>query len=178
MSIVAFLESDHIILSPIDTNNINLYHEFINIQQNDIFTEHAEFPHSLDSLVNYINLKTNTSRSILLGMYLRDTLTHIGNIELDNINLIHGTAEYKILLDYRSTKRGFAYEASKLLMNHAFNKLNLHKITLGVNVENLSAIKLYKKLGFSEEALLKEELLKGGRRIDLIRMSCFNKVLK
>ncbi len=176
MRIVPFLKSERLVLSPIDIDNLSLYQEFINIQENDIFTEHAEFPHSLESLVNFVKEKSSSKESIFLGIYTKDKLLHIGNIELDSINFVHKTAEYKVILDYKSTKLGFAHEASKVLIDHAFNKLNLHKIKLGVNVENLNAINLYKKLGFIEEAILKGELLKEGRRIDIMRMACFNKL--
>ena len=72
---------------------------------------------------------------------------YVGNIYLTDIN--KDSAEYHIFLgnkDYWG--KGVAKQASGLLLDYAFNKLNLESVHLSVRKENIAAVKLYEKLGF------------------------------
>ena len=170
-NLAIFLETKRLILSPIEIDNLDEYHLFLNNEKNDIYTEHAEFPHSMDDIKNYIISKSKSKSSIFLGIYIKENKSHIGNIELCNINFIHGTAEYKILIDSNYHKKGYAFEASKKLLEHAFQKLNLYKVNLGVSELNKSALSLYNYLGFKKEGVLVGQILKDNKRINIISMS-------
>ncbi len=173
-NITPFLETERLYLSPVDEDNINEYFVFLNNQKNDIYTEHAEFPRAKDDIIKYIHNKSQSDYSVFLGVYLKDKKAHIGNIELCNINFIHRTAEYKILIDNNYHRNGYAIEASKKLIEHAFDRLNLYKINLGVSEDNDSAISLYNKLGFKQEGILVGQLLKNKRRINVLNMCIFS----
>ena len=72
---------------------------------------------------------------------------YVGNIYLTDID--KETAEYHIFIgnkDYWG--KGVAKQASCLLLDYAFNKLNLESVHLSVRKENNAAVKLYEKLGF------------------------------
>ncbi len=72
---------------------------------------------------------------------------YVGNIYLTDIN--KDSAEYHIFLgnkDYWG--KGVAKQASGLLLDYAFDKLNLESVHLSVRKENIAAVKLYEKLGF------------------------------
>ncbi len=71
-----------------------------------------------------------------------------------NINFIHGTAEYKILIDSNQHRKSYAFEASKKLLENVFKKINLYKVNLGVSELNKSALSLYNNLGFKKEGVL------------------------
>jgi diamine N-acetyltransferase len=74
----------------------------------------------------------------------------IGTIALNNINYESGVAEYgNLLIDPGYQGNGFAFDASKQLIEIAFNGMSLHKLLLYVKAGNSSAIDLYDRLGFS-----------------------------
>jgi len=173
-NLATFLETERLILAPIEIDNIDEYYIFLNNEKNDIYTEHAEFPHSQNEIKQYILGKSESKNSIFLGIYTKVNKSHIGNIELCNINSIHGTAEYKILIDSNHHRNGYAFEASIKLFEHAFKKLNLFKINLGVSELNKAALKLYNKLGFSIEGTYVGQILRDNKRIDVINMSLFS----
>ena len=100
----------------------------------------------------------------------------IGTIQLTNIHQINKSAEYSIMIgdkDYWGQGAGLA--ATKEILNHGFNDLNLNRIYLTVLVENTRAIKLYVKAGFSEEGREREAIFKNGRFHDLILMAVLRK---
>ncbi|GAP22392.1 GNAT family N-acetyltransferase [Leptolinea tardivitalis] len=67
--------------------------------------------------------------------------------------------------------RGFGREAMQLMLRHAFNDLNLNRVSLTVFSTNERAIKAYHAVGFVEEGRLREDIFKNGRYIDTIIMS-------
>ena len=172
-NLAPFLETERLVLCPIDINIIDDYYIFLNNEKNDIYTEHAEFPHTKEEIRKYLIDKEQSKSSIFLGIYLKDNKIHIGNIELCDINFIHGTSEYKILIDSNYHGNGYATEASKKLLKYAFQKLNLYKVNLGVSQLNSGALSLYNKLGFKKEGVLVGQILKDNKRVDIINMSIF-----
>jgi len=94
-------------------------------------------------------LKHEENKILFWAIILRDSKTHIGNIKIDPIDEVNKSGEYGILIgDKNAWGKGFAFEASKTIIDFCFNSLKLSQITLGVKKKNLSAIKLYNKLGF------------------------------
>lgn len=74
---------------------------------------------------------------------------YVGNIYLTDIE--NGIGNYHIFIGDKSYwGKGVAKKASQLIISYAFNKLKLTEIRLKVNVANLQAICLYRKLGFQE----------------------------
>ncbi|CTQ50703.1 GNAT family N-acetyltransferase [Jannaschia donghaensis] len=55
------------------------------------------------------------------------------------------------LLDATQLGRGFGTEALRLVIDHAFDGLNLHRLSLRVLADNTRAIRCYARLGFVEE---------------------------
>ena len=83
---------------------------------------------------------------------------YVGNIYLTDIE--GEAAEYHIFIgnkDYWG--KGVAKHASCLLLDYAFNVLSLKRVHLRVRQENISAIKLYKKLGFCVDYKVEGQLV-------------------
>ena len=73
--------------------------------------------------------------------------------------------------DKRNYDKGYGTEATKLMLNHAFNNLNLNRIYLKVLEDNPRAIKIYDKCGFKKEGVLRSAVYKNGSYKNLIIMS-------
>lgn len=101
----------------------------------------------------------------------------IGCVWLHQIDYRHRLAEIRIVIgDKRSWGKGSGKEALKLLSNFAFEKLNLHKVFAFVLSTNQRAVNAFEQIGFSREALLKEEKYVDGVFVDMIRLGLFRKV--
>ena len=91
----------------------------------------------------------------------------VGVIGLINIDKKFKKAEYYITLGEKEYKRkGIATIASKKLIEYGFKNLNVNKIWLCVDYDNLIARKLYEKIGFSLEGILKKDIYFNGKMID------------
>ncbi len=172
---IKFLNGKKVFLRPVLKEDINGdYLRWINDRENDAFTEHAQFPHSNVELLQYAQSKWEDRSCIWLAIIEIETGKHVGNIELRNINWVHRSAEYSILIDAKSQGKGLGKEASQLLLKHAFDVLNLHRVSLGVREDNKKAILLYEKLGFSQEGVQRKALLRQGAWKNIVLMAIFS----
>ena len=97
----------------------------------------------------------------------------VGLVELVEINHIHRRAEFQIIIAPKHQGKGYSKYATKLAMDYAFMVLNLYKLSLIVDCENVRALKVYRKLGFQEEGILRHEFFVEGEYRDVLRMAIF-----
>ncbi len=86
---------------------------------------------------------------------------------LNNLNKEHKKAEIGFWLLPRFWGKGFMMEGMKLIMDYAFNKLDLHRIEGFVESRNSNCIKVMRKLGFEMEGTMKDCEIKNGEFISL-----------
>ena len=99
----------------------------------------------------------------------------IGSCQLTNIHDVHRSAELQIRIgnpDYQN--KGAGSEAVRLLIEHGFDKLKLHRIMLHVFSTNLRAMHVYRKKGFQQEGVLREAAFIDGRWLDVVVFGFIN----
>lgn len=93
----------------------------------------------------------------------------VGLVGLLNIDRKNQKAEYYILVGDHSCKRcGIATRASELILEYGFTTLKLNRIYLFTETENIGAQRLFEKLGFIKEGILREDVFAKGRFADRI----------
>lgn len=78
---------------------------------------------------------------------------------------------------YIDTK-GYAEESCRLLLHHAFKTLKLNKVWTEIYSNDEQKKKLYKKLGFKKDGVLREQFFKNGRFWNSIILSILAKEWK
>ena len=111
-------------------------------------------------------------QEFIIMRFLSDAASQaVGTIGLSQINYYHKRAEYGILIGESAARGvGVAQEASRLMLDYAFGPLGLFRVFLQVFVENNEAIKLYERLGFSREGVLRCHIRKGETLRDVVVM--------
>jgi len=138
--------------------------KWINDENNNKYL-HYDLPLREDkTLIWYRNNKDRKDREDFTITYNNEPAGLIGLLNIDSRNK---KAEYYICIGEEKYKRkGIAYSASKLLISYAYNELYLNKIYLYTEICNSQAQRLFEKLGFQKEGLLKEDLIYNGRKVD------------
>lgn len=96
----------------------------------------------------------------------------IGTTGLYSINWVARTAEYRIFLGNKEFwGQGLGTGVTKCVLRYAFEKLNLHSIWVGVNVENKGSVRMCEKAGFVHEGTLRQIYYRNGRYYDVYRLS-------
>jgi len=67
--------------------------------------------------------------------------------------------------------KGYATEATHLLIGHAFETLNLNRVWLHVYDKNPRALRAYEKVGFKKEGVLRQDHYREGRYWNTIVMA-------
>jgi len=80
----------------------------------------------------------------------------IGGIGLSNVDRDQGIADLGYWLGEEYWRQGYATEAAKVLLDYAFDKLKMRRVTIPVFVENKGSQALAKKLGAKREGRLRK----------------------
>ncbi len=97
--------------------------------------------------------------------------TYLGEVVLNEIDDRNHSAGFRIALARQELfGHGLGSAAMRLLFDHAFDALNLHRIELEVYDFNPRAIHVYEKMGFVREGVRRDVLLWDGKYHDAIVM--------
>lgn len=133
-------------------------------------------PNNIQLLEEEYDKLIRSEHDVVFAIIDKKTDTHIGNAGLYTINWISRSAEYRTIIgEKKFWGKGYGTEATKLVLEYAFDKLNLNKVWLGVNAENTAAVKCYENAGFIREGVLREEIYRNGKYYNAIRMSVLRK---
>lgn len=113
---------------------------------------------------------------IVFTIYHKKDKKPIGSIGLGRINWINRNASLFAqigLPEYWG--KGIVGEAARLVIKYGFTELNLHKIYSGVYDPNSRSLRAAEKLGFKEEAVLKEEIYVDGKYFDIHKFALYQK---
>jgi len=96
----------------------------------------------------------------------------IGAAFLHSLEANDNRARYAIgIYNKENWNRGYGHEIAQAVLKHAFHNLKLHKIDLRVLAYNKRAIASYRKSGFIQEGVLRENAFIDGKWHDDIIMS-------
>jgi len=155
----------HLSLDALDGN----YVYWLNDKEVCKYNSHGEIEYTKDMALDFINsLKDDKSKEVY-AVYLKENDTHIGNISLQKIDYKNNSVEIAYLFGEKEYwGKGYAKEASEVLIKRAFDELNLHRIYFGTHVENLSMQKLGENLGFKREGQQKDAQYKNGKYNNIV----------
>ncbi|WP_368661729.1 GNAT family N-acetyltransferase [Streptomyces sp. NA02950] len=99
----------------------------------------------------------------------------VGEVVLHEWDEPNRSCAFRTLLGPRGRDRGLGTEAIRLIVGHGFERLGLHRISLGVFAFNPRARRAYEKVGFVTEGVEREALLHEGAWIDAVLMSLLDR---
>ncbi|EDT27894.1 GNAT family N-acetyltransferase [Clostridium perfringens] len=160
------LKSKRINLRPIENRDLKVLNKWKNDYEIFKYLGGGFQPQSINEQEKYIsNLINNSGTS---KRFIIDNGEAIGMVGLYDINFINRNCDLGIYIGEKSEQgKGYAKETMDLILDFAFNNLNLKKIKLNVVNANNKAINLYNSLGFKEVGILKEERFINGKFEDV-----------
>lgn len=108
-------------------------------------------------------LKNNATRVDFVFM---DDEKKVGMGGLTNISNFNRSCELYMYIDPSCHGKGFGFRSCFELCIYAFDILNLNKVYLYTFSENIPANKLYEKIGFKLEGVLRQHSFKEGKLRD------------
>lgn len=115
----------------------------------------------------FIDSLVNSNTDIVLGIEVRGKL--IGVMGLHHIDWVNRRATTGAIIgDEQHRGRGYGTEAKMLLLDYAFNTLNLAKVNSGVLDFNRRSMAYSLKCGYRKEGVRRSEIFRHGKRWDEI----------
>ncbi len=96
----------------------------------------------------------------------RVTMKYLGQCDLMMIDPIARKAELAIVVLSENRNKGVGKEAIDLLLEYAFNDMNLNRVWLKCAKDNAPAIRLYEKAGFQMEGELRNDMFIDGKYVN------------
>lgn len=120
----------------------------------------------------WVNDVIHNNKDVRLAVCDKETDKYIGNVYLTDIDYVNRTAVSHVLIgDHDYWGRGMATDAYVLLLDYAFNELNLNRIEALVLETNIGSLKLHKKCGYTEEGIKRSSVFKNGKYQNQIIMA-------
>lgn len=93
----------------------------------------------------------------------------VGHAQLRDIDWRSRRAELGYLIIEDEQGKGYATEAADLCLTHAFDELGLHKVWAKVQGDHEASKRVLEKLGFTEEAVMRDRYYAYGEYVDNYR---------
>lgn len=167
-----FLIGEGVILRGFEKEDLKYLYNWLNNSEVTCYIFLGDRPAIMERLVENWEKEFKSPNDIAFAVVEKTDGKVVGSAGLYSINFISRSAEFRIIIgEPEYWDKGIGAEAAKLLVSYAFNKLNLNKVWLGVNADNIRAVKSYEKAGFVREGVLRQEIYRNGRHYDAVRMS-------
>ncbi len=124
-----------------------------------------------DALRQWYGSRSDQTDRLDLAVVDNSTGLCVGEVVLNEWAQDNDSCNFRILIGPRGRGRGLGTEATRLILEHAFTALGLHRISLEVYAFNPRAQHVYEKAGFTVEGTKRDALRFDDQRVDAVMMS-------
>ncbi len=177
IDVFPFIEGENIDLVVVNSKWASLVAKWINNPKVRQYLRN-EWPLTLEQIKKFFEPSPSQSAKelIVFTIFHKKDKRPIGSIGFNHINWISRKAEiFYSIGELQYWGRGIVGEAAKLIINYGFTELNFHKICAGVYSLNKRSLRVVEKLGFKEEAVLKDDIYVDGKYMDTHMFAFFKK---
>jgi len=167
-----FLIGKKIYLRALDYDDLSNLACWLNDEKVTYYLQQGDRPPTIEKLKEAYDVEGKNEKQIPFAVVDKKSNKNIGWTGLYEINWLNRTAEMRIFVGEKNFwRKGIAYESQKLVTEYGFDKLNLHRIFAGTNIECLGEQGALKKLFFTKEGISKEATYRNGKYYDLIHFA-------
>jgi RimJ/RimL family protein N-acetyltransferase len=164
---VLFLSGQRIYARPIEMSDIPLIQRWINDPQTRRNLMNVR-PLNEIAERKFVESAGESTDDVRVAIVLRDGDRHIGVMGLHPIHWTDRNTTFGILIGEPDCRgKGLGTEATRLMLQHAFETLNLNRVQLHVYATNPAGMRTYEKAGFVREGVLREHHFGEGAYCDV-----------
>lgn len=166
------LEGDLVVLRRHVPENLAAFRRWYADPEVARLTRYQDGPMRPDEVERFFISRVASPESLAMAIHLRSTGRLIGTCAFSQLDGENGSALFHITIGERDAwGRGYGSEATRLMADHAFSTLHLHRVALAVFEFNERAIRAYARCGFVPEGRAREAIWRDGRWWDELTMS-------
>lgn len=146
------------------------WHKWFNDPVTTQYLVHGRFPVNPKQQAQIVTQEMNDPTSLLLVVIQKESGRHIGIVCLKAINHILRSADLSIVFGDRTIK-GAALESVALLTKHAFDRLNLQRISGGQHTDHWRWMNSLELIGYQLDGYRKDYGARDGKKYDIASYS-------
>ena len=159
-----FLEGDKVNLRTVEEEDLEFTRDNINDQ--DIWNYLTlRKPKNFRQQEEFFEEGVSSDENVTLAICVEEEI--IGIVSLEDVEQDVRTADIGIWISTDHHGNGYGTEAAEIITNYGFNELNYHRIYARANEDNIGSQKIWKKLGFQEDGVLREQTFNEGEFKDI-----------
>lgn len=168
-----FLKGPKLYLRSVDlAADIPLIASWINDGVVTKFMFYGQLPTTLAQVTKMIEDQIASPANVVFMVCDNETQKPIGFAGLYDMHRTARKAEFRILIGETDFwGKGYGTEVTQMLTFYGFDRMNMHRMSLGVTSENLGGVKAYEKAGYVREGQLRDDIYRNSRYYDSIKMS-------
>jgi RimJ/RimL family protein N-acetyltransferase len=166
------LEGEKVVLRRHVAGNLEAFLRWYTDPEVARLTRYQDGPMRPEEIERFFASRALGPESLSLAIHIRGSNRLVGTCALSQLDHENGSALYHITIGEKDAwGHGYGTEATRLMLDHAFGTLNLHRIGLSVFSFNERAIRSYRSCGFVMEGRAREAIWRDGRWWDEVTMS-------
>ena len=163
-----FLEGKRIYLRSFCKADIPIWFDWFNDPHITAYMNKGIFPNTELIQEEHFNFISKSKNDLQLAIILKEHDQLIGTIGIHEIDWIHRQGDVSILIaDKSQWGNRIATEAISLIVQHAFIKMNLKRLTAGMAVKNEGAKKCFENNNFILEGTRRKHRFCQGEYVDI-----------
>jgi ribosomal-protein-alanine N-acetyltransferase len=174
---VTIVRTQRLVLRPLRLEDVTeTYVAWLNDMEVVRYLEVRYSPQDFTAVRDYVAATIARQSEHFYGIFLVDTLRHIGNIK---VGPVHPLADISLVLGARDCwGKGYASEAIAAMSRHAFEQLGVRKLSAGMYSSNEASRRAFLKAGYLEEGRRRSHYLLDGKPCDVIQMGLLREDLE
>ena len=159
---VVFLRGKRVYLRPIEKTDASRMLRWINDPETRRWLGRCH-PLNLTREEEYIDNKYKDDRDVTLAIVLTEGDRHIGSVGLHHIDLLNQTAVTGMLIGEKDSRgQGYGPAAKALMLDYAFNTLNLRTVRSATIATNVASARSLEKSGYVQVGRLPDQFFREG----------------
>lgn len=161
------LENENIILRKPELSDYDNYYAYVIDEK---IAKQFRFNHTEETckqrLESLIERYETEKKPLVWVIAKKETNELMGLITVDSIS--YGNKRFSIASGIIERYRGnhYCYQASKILITYIFSNMDMHRLELGHNIDNIASQKTIEKLGVKHEGIARESKYYDGTFVD------------
>ena len=166
------LMGDRVVLKRHVPGNLAAFMRWYGDPEVSRLTRYQEGPMARPEIERFFHARVLGADSLAMAIHERSTDRLLGTCAFSQLDGENGSALFHITIGEKDAwGQGFGTEATRLMVEHAFERLRLHRIGLSVFAFNERAIRAYRNAGFVIEGRAREAIRRDERWWDEVEMS-------
>ena len=166
-----FLSGKLVFLRSVEETDIAIIAPWLNDGEVTHYMFYGQKPTNLSQVREMIMGQVNNPANAVWMVLDLKSKKPIGFCGLYDIHATAQKAEFRILIGTKEFwGKGYGTEITELLTFYGFDRLNLHRVWLGVTSENKGGVKAYERAGYVYEGALNDDIYRYSRYYDTVRM--------